>query len=71
MKQLKCNPITSDGAWTIGYHDKRPAFWPGNMEQAPDEKDVVFVKDEMTFTVHTESDYLVVNGSWIYQGPEA
>lgn len=64
--------VASDGTWTIGIIDGKPAEWSGNMIEPTDGMEYTQKTDESTFGVNSTDEYVVEEGEWIenrYNGP--
>ena len=60
--------FTSDGQWTIGYIDGRPATWAGNMRHAPTAEDDIadaIRREGAEFYDGAGELYHVVDGEWM------
>lgn len=57
-------PVASDGSYTIGTVGGCPAQWDGNMEERPLENDIMRRRENDTFGVDYENQYIVRNDVW-------
>lgn len=60
-----CEPLISDGAWTIGYVDEKPAEWAGNMAELTEGADYSLRQEGNAFGVDHVDQYVVKNGLWL------
>lgn len=63
-KWQKCEVVTSDGNWTIGYVDGKPAQWEGNMDELAPGDEFSYSSEDSVFGINSQEDFRVVDGLW-------
>ena len=63
-KWQKCEVFASDGNWTIGYVDGKPAQWKGNMSELAPGGDFEFSSDDSVFGINAQEDFRVIDRLW-------
>jgi hypothetical protein len=61
----KISLVASDGNYTIGYIDGKPAQWEGNMSSPVVGDDFELMSEDSIFGINSIRDYIVVDGEWL------
>lgn len=60
--------VVSDGTWTIGMIDGKPAEWDGNMVEPTEGMEYTINSEESIFGVNCQDEYIVRGGKWAENG---
>jgi hypothetical protein len=60
---MTCEILTSDGNYTIGYVDGKPAEWDGNMKQLKADDEYIERQQHSDFNTGNET-YWVIDNEW-------
>lgn len=64
-KWMSCEVVVSDGTYTIGHVDGKPAEWDGNSVELTENMEYREKPEGTTFDVNTQDEYIVEDGKWI------
>ena len=57
--------LISDGNYTIGYVDGKPAQWAGNTTALKDGDEFFLASEGTTFYVNVDPEFQVIDGKWV------
>lgn len=64
-KEMSFELVASDGTYTIGYIDEKPAEWDGNTVEPTVGMEFRMKSDGDTFGVNSQDEYIVENERWV------